>query len=102
MKTNRIIKSFAVALISIFFILAGFGISMAKQKVETDANSLPKVSWTLQTTWAQGWLLHQMAEDLGTMGVQAFVLDRFIPEGQSLALKGWVLTASAFLLRVPF
>lgn len=64
MKTKRIIKSFTVALLSVFFILAGFGVSMAKKKAETDANSLPKVSWTLQTTWAQGWLLHQMAEDL--------------------------------------
>jgi TRAP-type mannitol/chloroaromatic compound transport system substrate-binding protein len=27
------------------------------------AQAATKVNWTLQTTWAQGWLLHQMAED---------------------------------------
>ncbi|MDW7651825.1 MAG: hypothetical protein SCK29_13060 [Bacillota bacterium] len=25
--------------------------------------ALPEVNWTLQTTWSQGWLLHEMAED---------------------------------------
>jgi len=29
----------------------------------TYAKELPKVTWTLQTTWAKGWLLHEMAED---------------------------------------
>ena len=27
------------------------------------ADALPEVNWTLQTTWSQGWLLHEMAED---------------------------------------
>jgi len=29
----------------------------------TYAKELPKVNWTLQTSWSQGWLLHQMAEN---------------------------------------
>jgi TRAP-type mannitol/chloroaromatic compound transport system substrate-binding protein len=28
-----------------------------------DSEALPEVRWTLQTTWSQGWLLHEMAED---------------------------------------
>ena len=28
-----------------------------------DADALPEVRWTMQTTWSQGWLLHDMAED---------------------------------------
>ncbi len=35
-----------------------------------------------------------LAEKLGEIGVEAFVLDRFIPEGQSEHLQEWVLTSS--------
>lgn len=35
-----------------------------------------------------------LAELLGDLGVEAFVLDRFIPEGQSHELQKWVLTAN--------
>ena len=35
-----------------------------------------------------------LAEKLGEIGVEAFVLDRFIPEGQSDHLQEWVLTSS--------
>ncbi len=34
-----------------------------------------------------------LAKMMGELGVEAFVLDRFIPEGQSSDLKKWVLTA---------
>ena len=34
-----------------------------------------------------------LAEKLGDMGVEAFSIDRFIPEGQSEELKKWVLTS---------
>ncbi|MBC8438145.1 MAG: hypothetical protein H8D87_00455, partial [Deltaproteobacteria bacterium] len=34
-----------------------------------------------------------LAAVLGDLGVEAFVLDRFIPEGQSSALQKWVLTS---------
>lgn len=34
-----------------------------------------------------------LAKMMGKLGVEAFVLDRFIPEGQSNDLKKWVLTA---------
>lgn len=29
----------------------------------TWGKELPRVNWTLQTSWSQGWLLHQMAEN---------------------------------------
>ena len=35
-----------------------------------------------------------LAKKLGEIGVEAFVIDRFIPEGQSDQLKNWVLTSS--------
>jgi len=35
-----------------------------------------------------------LAERMGEIGVEAFVLDRFIPEGQSQHLKGWVLSSA--------
>ena len=35
-----------------------------------------------------------LAEKLGEIGVEAFVIDRFIPEGQSNDLKDWVLDSS--------
>jgi radical SAM protein with 4Fe4S-binding SPASM domain len=35
-----------------------------------------------------------LAEKMGEIGVEAFVLDRFIPEGQSDQLTSWVLTSS--------
>lgn len=34
-----------------------------------------------------------LAHALGDLGVEAFILDRFIPEGQSADLQDWVLTA---------
>jgi TRAP-type mannitol/chloroaromatic compound transport system substrate-binding protein len=43
--------------------LTGCGDKPAQQTGAAE-NQLPKVEWTLQTTWAQGWLLHQMAEDM--------------------------------------
>lgn len=33
------------------------------QRRGAKAVEMPAVNWTLQTTWAQGWLLHEMAED---------------------------------------
>jgi TRAP-type mannitol/chloroaromatic compound transport system substrate-binding protein len=44
------------------FSLAFAGAAHAQKKAV--ATTLPKVNWTLQTTWAQGWLLHDMAEDM--------------------------------------
>ena len=35
-----------------------------------------------------------LAERMGNIGVEAFVLDRFIPEGQSQNLSDWVLSSS--------
>ena len=34
-----------------------------------------------------------LAEELGKMGVEAFVVDRFIPEGQSAELRNWILSS---------
>ena len=52
MKSKRL--GFIVVMMMVFsFVLAGFSY----------AAELPKVRWTLQTTWAKGWLLHEMAED---------------------------------------
>lgn len=35
-----------------------------------------------------------LAKELGKFGVEAFVVDRFIPEGQSAELKNWILTST--------
>ncbi len=54
MKKGLLSIGLGVALLVSLF-LGGVGQGYAKE--------LPRVNWTLQTTWAQGWLLHQMAED---------------------------------------
>jgi len=52
MKSKRL--GFIVVMMMVFsFVLAGFSY----------AKDLPKVRWTLQTTWAKGTLLHEMSED---------------------------------------
>ncbi len=59
MDMRKLFPTLIVAVLAFSLLLAG--VSHAKKKgAETD---LPKVNWTLQTTWAQGWLLHEMAED---------------------------------------
>ncbi|MFO7644608.1 MAG: hypothetical protein R6W95_09525 [Desulfosarcina sp.] len=64
MKTKSMLKVLLAALLAFSFIVTGCG----DKKVETTAapavDPMPTVTWTLQTTWAQGWLLHQMAEDM--------------------------------------
>ncbi|MDW7673650.1 MAG: hypothetical protein SCK28_03845 [Bacillota bacterium] len=48
------------------------------------ADALPQVKWTMQTTWSQGWLLHEMAEDFAKrvydMSGGNFVID-VLPAG---------------------
>lgn len=62
-------KSFVclIALLLVFsFALVGCGggTQPAAQPAEQPANAgLPEVKWTMQTTWSQGWLLHDMAID---------------------------------------
>jgi len=58
------IKTITLVMAAIFTMAVGFtgcgGQETGEESVEA---VLPDVRWTLQTTWSQGWLLHEMAED---------------------------------------
>lgn len=58
MKRKKLIGIFALLLI-VSLLMAG----CEKGPGQQAAAKGQVVNWTLQTTWAQGWLLHQMAED---------------------------------------
>lgn len=55
-KSNLAIVIGLIFMLSL--IVGGFGQAQAKE--------LPRVNWTLQTTWSKGWLLHEMAEDFAS------------------------------------
>lgn len=73
MKSRRL--GFIVVMMMVcFFVLAGF--SYAKE--------LPKVRWTMQTTWMKGWLIHDeveaWAKRIGEMSGGNFVI-KVLPAG---------------------
>ncbi len=51
MKNRRVVLIFVMMMVC-FFVLAGFSY----------AKDLPKVRWTVQTTWAKGMLIHDEVE----------------------------------------
>ncbi|MBS4031342.1 MAG: hypothetical protein KGZ63_07985 [Clostridiales bacterium] len=58
---KRIAFVLMIALLAVM--AAGCGGQQAAPVTGDGANELPQVRWTMQTTWSQGWLLHEMAED---------------------------------------
>jgi len=52
-------KLLSVSALVLSFLMVFSACGPSKQQVGAGE----KVNWTLQTTWAQGWLLHEMAED---------------------------------------
>lgn len=54
MKNKKLVWMIALMLM-VFLTWGGSSLAYGKE--------LPKVTWTLQTTWAKGWLLHEMSED---------------------------------------
>ena len=52
-------KRSKLAIVVCFMVMVSFVLGATL----TYAKELPKVRWTLQTTWAKGWLIHEMAED---------------------------------------
>lgn len=62
-KNKKFVGVIALLLIVSFALV---GCSSAKESVANEGagDALPEVKWTMQTTWSQGMLLHEMAVDL--------------------------------------
>lgn len=66
MKSSKFISSVVVLLLIVSMVVVGCGGANgpdATTNGESGGDALPQVNWTMQTTWTQGWLLHEMAED---------------------------------------
>lgn len=61
MLKKRPLQMMLVAILAIMLLLPALGHAQ-RGKAAADT-AMPKVNWTMQTTWAQGWLLHDMALD---------------------------------------